>query len=100
RFTLQAPHPCEQLARAFLSKHRGSELQVFVLELSVGERRFGIALARGLQVLAAPPVARLDGNARCALRRKSGVQLGIDRYLDPPHQFARGGISEPRRLER
>src|SRR2546430_3635370 len=80
RFTFQAPHPCEQLARAFLSEHRGSELQVFVLELSVGERRFGIALTRGLQVLAAPPVARLDRDARRALRRKSGVQLRSEEH--------------------
>jgi hypothetical protein len=50
-------------------------------------------------MLAAPPVARLDRDACRTLRRKSGVDGGVERELDVPHQRARPGVFQPRRLE-
>jgi len=69
------------------------------LELGVGERHVRVALARGLEVFAAPSVVRFDRDARGAPRRKCRVELGSRAIFHAPHQRARDGVLQPRRFE-
>jgi len=71
-----------------------------VLELGVGERQVRVALARELEMLAAPAVARLDRDARRAPCRKRRIELGVESHVDAPHERPCGSVLEPRRLER
>src|SRR5206468_5696687 len=76
RFAFQLPQSGEERASRLFPENGRGELEVLVLELGVGERHVRVALARRLEMLAAPAVARLDRNARSALRRKRRLQLG------------------------
>src|SRR5712671_3950759 len=77
RFAFQLPESGEERASRLLPENGRGELEVLVLELGVGERHVRVALARRLEMLAAPAVARLDRDARRALRRKRGIERGV-----------------------